>query len=215
MDEAVKHITGMEIPAMTSQKVHDYLQELGSGWKKKGVAMEIGCWLGASATPLLIGLNKAGYDKQFWAFDRWIANDQQVQMSKDSATPLKLNQDVRPIFIENVKKVYWRIVAVKGMVPGGFVHYDRSPIEICILDAPKKEPVFTDCIKYLSQFWIPGVTVLGLLDYNFYKEKQGSARNTLLAPVRFMEKHKECFEVIKRWDTECPVFFRYVKELKV
>ena len=68
---------------MTPVEVHDYLRELGTQWTGQGVAMELGCWLGASSVPLLEGLVQVGYDKLFWAFDRWIANKQQVREARE------------------------------------------------------------------------------------------------------------------------------------
>ncbi|MBU0929950.1 MAG: hypothetical protein KJ623_02670, partial [Nanoarchaeota archaeon] len=38
-------------------------------WTGKGVAIELGSWLGATAVPLLTGLITAGYDKPFYAFN--------------------------------------------------------------------------------------------------------------------------------------------------
>ncbi len=53
-----------KIPTMTSRPVHEYLEQLGSQWTGRGVAMELGCWLGASSVPLLRGLVKAGYENK-------------------------------------------------------------------------------------------------------------------------------------------------------
>ena len=50
------------IPAMTPPKVHDFLYQIGTMWRGEGIAMELGCWLGASSVPLLKGLTEAGYE---------------------------------------------------------------------------------------------------------------------------------------------------------
>ena len=91
--------------------------------------------------------------------------------------------------------------------------YNGEKIEICIFDAPKQEPVFTGCIEALYQYWIPGVTILGLLDYKFYETKDGKMRERFMAPVRFMEAYGDSFELIKSWSDECPMFFKYIKPL--
>lgn len=203
------------IPAMTSPQVHEYLEELGTSWTGAGTAMELGCWLGASSIALLRGLNKAGYNKPYWAFDAWKATWDQIPKAAAQGVFLKLGQDVEPLFRLNVDPVYSDVRSHKGPLPSELFYYDESPNEICIFDAPKTDPTFSLCVKILSPFWIPGVTVLGLLDYNFYLRHSGTKREAFRAPVRFMEKYGEHFVVEKQWDNECVVFFRYVKKLSL
>lgn len=199
------------IPAMTSHQIHAYLEELGSQWTGQGTAVELGCWLGASARPLLKGLVKAGYNQPFWAFDGWVATKDQLPKAKEQGVSLKLDQDLTDMFLNNVKDIYSKVKAVKGRIPNTFGVYSDDPIEICIFDAPKSEPVFTDTINAVSPYWIPGVTILGLLDYDFYLRHEGRKRENFKAPVNFMEKHKGCFSLIKEWPDEAVKFFRFEK----
>lgn len=203
------------IPAMTPQAVHDYLNKIGREWTGQGTAVELGSWLGASAAALLDGLKEAGYDKTFWAFERWVANAQQVNMTRDNIK-LELNQDVKPIFLRNVTKIYDRVAAIKGNLPLSLGAYNDGPIELCLFDAPKSDPVFVNCVNELCVHWIPGVTILGLLDYKFYQRHNGVRREELMAPVRFMRIHGHHFKWLKDWenDVTTAVFFRYEKELR-
>ena len=201
------------IPAMTSPQVHEYLEELGQAWTGQGTAMELGCWLGASSVALLRGLVRAGYDCPYWAFDAWVVTKDQQPKAAIQGVRLNLGQDVRPLFWMNVESVYKDVAVCKGSLPGTLSMYNGRPIEICIFDAPKAEPTFSACIKILSPYWIPGVTILGLLDYNFYRRHSGVKREKFRAPVAFMERYGGYFEIEKQWVDECVVFFRYIKEL--
>ena len=202
------------IPAMTSPAVHSYLKKIGGEWTGRGNVLELGCWLGGSLIPLLEGLNEAGYNRWVWCYDRWKANDEQVKKAQLGGVSIIPEQDLRPLFLDNVTPVYDKVYAIKGSMPDTLQAYIGYPIEICILDAPKQEPVFTESIRRLSPSWLPGVTILGLLDYKFYERHTGRKRFLFEAPVRFMDKYGDCFEIIKEWDDECPVFFKYIKELK-
>ena len=202
------------IPSMTSTKVHDYLEDVGSKWTGQGVAMELGCWLGGSSAPLLKGLVAAGYDKTFWAFDKWRANREQVDKAGEDKKKLMVNQPLDQLYLANVFQIYRNITPVKGVMAGSLKAYNGGPIEICIFDAPKKDPVFGDCVRMLHKHWIPGVTIFGLLDYNFFARFEGVKRKQLMAPVEFIERYKNHFEIVKEWEDETPVFFRYVKEIK-
>lgn len=201
------------IPAMTPEVTHEYLYELGKNWSGKGIAMELGSWLGGSAVPLLKGLKEAGYNHKFWAFDRWQANVQQVEALRKKGIPVALGEDLRPRFVENVSQVYSSIKTVQGNMPMTLKEYAGDPIEICIFDAPKQEPVFTESIKTLYKYWIPGVTILGLLDYWFFKRHTDfKKRIKFEAPHKFMQKYGHHFTILKDFKTS-EVFFRYEKEL--
>jgi len=199
------------IPAMTSPQVHAYLTQLGRSWTGQGTAMELGCWLGASSVALLRGLAQAGYNMPYWAFDAWNVNKDQIPKAKAQGCHLILGQNSELMFLNNVRPVYSDIISCRGSLPATLTKYDNQPIEFCIFDAPKAEPTFTECIKRLSPHWIPGVTVLGLLDYHFYQRHKGAKRIKFRAPVDYMEKYGRHFEVEKKWDNECAVFFRYLK----
>jgi len=206
------------IPAMSPPEVHAYLNEIGRGWTGAGVAMEVGCWLGASSAALLDGLVKAGYDKTFWAFDRWCANSSEVRQAAENEVRIHEKQDLRPLYAENVSSIYPHLHMSKGKIPMKFQAYTGEPIEICLFDAPKRNPVFDDSIRFCEPYFIPGVTVLGLMDYYFYKRRQETQKKTewvkFLAPVNFIEKHPENFTLMKEFpDNSSCVFFKYEKPI--
>lgn len=201
------------IPSMTPKSVHEFLVMIGSSWLGQGVAVELGSWLGATAAPLLTGLVSAGYDRNFWAFDKWSAIDGEVEKAKEAGLNLYVNQDLLPLFLEYVKPIYPKIKAKQGKLPGVLRLYSKEPIEICLFDAPKRGLLFNDCIKLLLPYFIPGVTVFGMMDYYFYKSKEGIIRKLCYEPVRWMNAYSDHFEKIKEWrDAEC-VFFKYIKKI--
>lgn len=200
---------------MVPQVVQDYLYELGCKWTGKGIAIELGSWLGATAAPLLLGLRTAGYDKPFYCYEHWKANMEQVGVAKHQGVVLTNNQDTLPIFLNNLKSIYSNIKAQKGSITDTIKTYNGGPIEICLFDAPKREPVFSESINALSPHWIPGVTILGLLDYYHYENHPEPLKTKLMAPVNFINAHPDSFEKIAEWPDGCScVFFKYVKSLK-
>jgi len=202
------------IPAMTSPEVHAYLEKIGTEWTGKGMAMELGCWLGATSVPLLKGLVQAGYDKDFWAFDRWWVNQAQVDKATKQGCTLVDGQDSSLIYLQNVKEVYDKIKAFRTELPGGLTNYTGGKIEILIFDAPKRNPVFTDCMNYLLPHCIPGVTIIGLLDYHFWERLEGKKRKAMRAPVEFMKKHGDHFSLLREWKVkDTATFFKYEKQM--
>ena len=205
-----------QIPAMTPSVVHNYLRQIGMDYKGKGCVVELGSWLGATAAPLLEGLNVAGYRKPFYAYDRWEVNREQVEQAQLFGYDLNKVEDSSSIFLENVSKEYDNVKMFKGEITTTIKNYDGGKIEICLFDAPKKNPVFDFSIKTLLPHFIPGVTIFGLLDFYFYKQKTGRLRQELKAPVKFIETYKKHFTRLAEWPQECScVFFRYEKEIKL
>ena len=199
------------IPSMTPKVVHEFLFDIGTNWSGKGVAMELGSWLGASSFALLTGLVKAGYSLKFWAFDKWIATEYEVLHAKNQGVNISLGENLRYLYLHNVEKIYDEIIAIQGKIPQTLKSFPGDPIEICLFDAPKKDPTFSASIHILEEFFIPGMTVLGLLDYYSYRKQTGAKRDRLEAPVRYMSANSDKYEKLAEWPEECScVFFKYV-----
>lgn len=198
------------IPAMTPLVVHNYLRSIGQSWSGSGVAMELGCWLGASSVALLEGLVQAGYDRDFYAFDLWIANNQQVEKAKAFGTNLTKNQNLTYLYRNNVNEVYDRVIITQGRIPQTLSSFPGEPIEICIFDAPKTNPTFLTSIQLLEKHFVPGRTILGLLDYYSYRKNEGMKREKLKAPCRYIADNQSKYKMIASWPQECScVFFEY------
>lgn len=201
------------IPAMTPPEVHEFLYEIGTQWTR-GVAMELGSWLGATSVPLLHGLVKAGYDKPFWAFDRWVVNAYQEDEAQKQGEILAQGQNSINIYLENVNVVYDDVRAVKGELSRSLDMWEQDEIGILIVDAPKRNPVFSNCMKTLLPYCIPGVTVIGLLDYYQYRKYNGKRQEELMAPVNFIHQNGAHFTHLKDWNGYCSCsFFVYDKLL--
>lgn len=211
-------ILNNNIPAMTPKVVHNYLYRIGQEYTGQGVAMELGCWLGATARSLLQGLREAVYTMPFFCYDRWQANEEQVIKAKEQGVAIRNKQDLLPLFLNNIQPIYKNIIARKGNLPERLKTYPGYPIEICIFDAPKTNPTFIECIKALIPYWIPGVTIVGLLDYHWYKSDVHNSKQQKKnkAPVHFIEKYTDSFTLLAEWPDECTcAFFRYEKEIKL
>lgn len=204
----------VKVPSMTDPQVHDFLRDVGANWMGKGVAVELGCWLGATSIPLLQGLTSVGYDKPYWAFDGWTATEAEVDKARKQGLRISVRQNLKPLYEQNVRRVYPRVRAIKGILPTSLAVFPKQPVEICLFDAPKQGRVWEGSVRRMIPLFMPEVTIWGLLDYYHYKRKEGKARENTMAPVKFMEKFGEYFELL--WEIpdvdEC-AFFRYIKKI--
>ncbi len=196
------------IPSMTSPPVTEFLEQVGRDWTGQGVAMELGCWMGSTSAALLTGLVEAGYDRTYWAFDKWRATNNETKKAAEMGIKIKMRDNLLPFFLKNVTPIYKGVRPVQGLVPGTLVSYDKSPIEICLFDAPKRNDDILGSLKYLMPYFIPGVTVVGLMDFHFYSRKTKEDQKRFMAPMEFTSQHSDSFELMHDFGME--VFFKYM-----
>ena len=194
-----------KIPSMTSEPVLDYLTQIGSEWTGKGVAVECGCWLGASMSALAKGLVEAGYRFPLVAFDQWIADEEQVEKAHAQGVKLELGQDTLPIFMQNVYKVYDWIDPNQELIHEG--PYFLADTEIFLLDACKGEPAFSQTIERFAPSWIPGVTIVGLMDYTYYRNFEGEKHAHFRCQERWVEEQGDRLSPLRDFRPLVPTLY--------
>lgn len=202
----------MMIPSMTSMIVLDYLHELGCGWTGAGVAVECGCWLGASCAALASGLVEAGYNQPVFCYDDWAATHDQIPKAERYGVKLQYRQDTEPLFRANVAPIYNNLITRRGRIETA--EWGIMPIEFFILDAAKTNPAFIQVLRIFGPSWIPGVTIVGLLDYSYWQKFHGPMRELLRCQNDFVERYKAHFAPMRDFEDSSPAFFRYVSAIK-
>jgi len=204
-------IGGATIPSMTSTSVLAYLRELGRQWTSAGVAVECGCWLGASCAALAQGLVEAGYNRPIYCYDRWTATRSQVRKAARVGVHLHNGQDLDHLFRANVSPYYKDLILIRGRIE--HAKCPNAPIELFILDAAKTEPAFSAVMRQFGPHWIPGVTIVGLQDYGYWRKFEGPMRDQLRCQERFVTRFSDHFELMRDFNPLSPVFFRYTQAI--
>jgi hypothetical protein len=78
-----------------------------------------------------------------------------------------------------------------------------GPISVYVDDAAKRSTAFCHVLKTFGPAWIPGVTVVVLMDYYFWKKNPDDA---FKCQTRFIESHREYFEPAERLIASCAAF---------
>lgn len=201
--------TAISIPSMLSQQVNEYLTAVGKCWSGRGVAVECGAWLGSSTSYLGEGLLAAGYDRHLYVFDQFTANRQEVGKARKQGVTLTVGQNTQPVFESMIDGHTPEVVASRCRIEKA--EWDGTPIEIWLLDAAKREGPFYHALRIFGPSWIPGVTVVGLLDFFYYRsfDLADPKRELYLEQEAFIERFCDRFTMVKDFDGQAPAFFRY------
>lgn len=198
----------MKIPTMTGAATHAALEAIGRAWTGRGVAVECGCWLGASTCALLRGLVAAGYDRPIYAFDRWVANASEVDKAGDAGMMVTLGENLLPIWHANVSRQYQNICPQRGELRR--LDWSGRPIEILVVDAAKREPVFSHLMGQFGPHLVDGAWV-ALLDYFYWRKFDGAAADALRCQERWVSGQDGHWKMVTDLTGESGAIFRYLQ----
>lgn len=199
--------TEPRIPSMTSASVLRFLTHLGAGWRGEGVAVECGSWLGASTVALARGLIIAGYDRPFHCFDRWRATRSEVTKAAQAGVDIRRAQNLEPLFRANVEPVYGNLNTHRGWIHEAT--WGGDPIEFFLLDAAKREPAFSTVLRTFGPSWIPGATVVCLMDYGYGQNLSPEHAEPYRCQREFVARHAKAFQLFRAFPGLSPRFFLY------
>ena len=202
----------IEIPAMSPPQLLARLVEIGSEWKGLGVAVECGCWLGASACALGLGLARAGYDRKLYLFDIWRANRREVEKAAAAGVELSKGQDLRPLCLANLASLSLSIVTRRGQIEKAKWHGEG--IEIFILDGAKRDPAFIHTMLHFAPYWVPS-GIVGLFDFKYWKRRPPEEQEAFRCQERFITRHAGCLEDLGGVEGSSARFFRVLRRLEL
>ena len=162
------------IPSMGGGQMADFLYATGKALRGVGCVVECGSWLGASVAPVAAGLRDAGSTAAIHCYDRWRATKEEVRKAAAQGVELFEGQDLLPLFKENVLAIYPHVVCHQGWTREATWRDD--PIELYIDDCNKDPEDFHHALATFGPAWIPGQTIVVLMDFEFLQETAPDGR---------------------------------------
>ncbi|NWG45372.1 MAG: hypothetical protein HXY25_02335 [Alphaproteobacteria bacterium] len=202
-------------PSMGGLELAPFLRGLGRAAPADAAIVEVGVWLGAGTAQLACALAQRAREGAavpvLYCYDRWLAQKSEVQKTASRNTwALKRGQNTLPRVVEALSPFGVEICFRQGEIIEA--QWADGPIGVYIDDASKKPKLFRTVMRKFGPHWIPGKTVVLLMDYSFYLST-GNEEHSCQA--RFVEAHADHFEPIDLDVREpgCAAAFRYVKEV--
>lgn len=205
------------IPEMGGRRIASFLRNLARDAPPGTAIVELGCWLGAGTAELAMGLasndNKSAV--AIHVFDIFKMSESGSRKAARQGISIEPGSDVLPFVREALAPFEVPVHLHRGMLRDAT--WDGIPISVYIDDASKYAKNFHHCLRIFGPSWIPGTTVIVLMDFHLWKRKQGiSAAKiaSLRAQADFIEQHQSNFEPLDtRSGYAVCAAFRYVKAL--
>jgi hypothetical protein len=155
------------VPAMTNPREWRYFYWLARQFRGEGAAIEIGPWLGASTVAFAAGIRDSespAKRKRVQVFDhfRWRAGGWDAKRS----TAYAEGDSFLGEFTANLGPLL-NYVDVHQLPIRDFA-WDRGPVELIILDAPKRVPDISRVLRAFAQHTLPGKTIMVWQDFSHY-----------------------------------------------
>ena len=156
--------------------------------------VEVGCWLGAGTAQLALGIRERQSARrvQLHSYDRWQASQSELEKAARWGVDLSIGEDTLPQTRRTLEAFEVPIEFHKGDVRQA--RWDGGPISVYVDDASKKWQAFYHVLLTFGPSWIPGETVVVLMDYHIWKDT-GAADHQ--CQKHFVEAHSSCFEPIQ------------------
>jgi hypothetical protein len=208
--EALERLAAL-FPSMGSKEIGPFLRKLAREAPANTAIVEVGSWLGAGTAQLALGVRERGADQsvRIYSYDRWTASNSEVEKASRKAGLLfSVGDNTLPWVVEALKPFGAGIEFVKGDIAA--IAWAGGPISVYVDDASKAPSRFYHVLRTFGPSWIPGVTVLVMMDYHYW-EKSGSEDHK--CQKYFMEAHPGYFTQIEGFRRASNAAFLYCKEL--
>ena len=201
------------IPSMGGMKIGPVLRQVARAAAGGTSIVEVGCWLGAGTAQLALGLREREREGRvsLHCFDRWQAQPVEIAKAAKKGVSISVLENTLP----RVQRTLEPFEVPIQFHQGDILHarWEGSPISVYVDDASKTLPFFYRSLATFAPFWIPGETVILLMDFYRWR-KTGAPKDQCQQHV--VEAISDCFTPIAHEGraTESPLaMFRYTAPL--
>jgi hypothetical protein len=191
------------IPSMGGTEIGPLLREYARKVPDHTAVVEVGCWLGAGTAQLALGIRERHDNSKIriYCYDRWIANEAEIEKATSFGLTLQPGEDLLPHMQNYLEPFEIPIEYHQGDLREAT--WNGEPISLYVDDASKRPKLFFHSLRTFGPSWKPGETIIFLMDYDIWT-KTGEREHE--CQKEFIEAHLESFERIPHPEV---AIFRY------
>lgn len=179
------------IPSMGGRQIGKYIDDAIKNIKDGRAVVEIGTWLGAATAQIALALVKYKKSSRVYTYDRFKVKGEQPEKAIKEGWDIKDGEDVLPRVEKALSVFPCKIKCVKGNITD--IKYKGEKIGLYIDDAAKQRKNFDYIIRELLPHFIPGETIIILMDYYLWKNTHEENHKY---QYYFMQEHRDNFELV-------------------
>lgn len=192
------------IPSMGGREIGEVLHRFASQTRPDQFTVEVGAWLGAGTWALAQGLLDAGAPKsgapRLHVYELFKMAASGAEKAKKAGVDVRPGQNVYGLVKDTLAPIGLPIEWHPGSTLDKVWPADW-PIGLYVDDASKSSALFQHALHMFAPAWVPGETVLILMDFHFWKQKNNPAKQADLRwQSDFILSHPESFEHITGQD---------------
>jgi hypothetical protein len=181
-------------PSMGGTLNGPLLRSLAAGAPSDTSIVEVGTWLGAGTAQLALGLQGRADPPTIHCFDMFQASAPEVAQAGEFGVTLEPGQDTSGHVREALAPFGVPVVIHKGDFTKAA--WNGGPVSVFVDDGTKWAGPFHRALTAFGPHWIPGVTVIALMDYLYWQRLPPRKARPLMAQQIFMEGHAANFEPV-------------------
>jgi hypothetical protein len=200
-----------QIPSMGGTELGAALRQAARETPPDTAIVEVGTWLGAGTAQLALGLRERSQvgGVSIHCFDRWQATDPEVGKAlRMKNLTLRAGEDTLPWVMKTLQPFAVPIFFHKGDFRRAA--WSGGQISVYVDDAAKTAPKFLHVLKTFGPHWIPGKTIVVLMDFRFWQQSGADKHE---CQKRFIERFADHFVLLERFHVDTCDGFLYRKSI--
>jgi hypothetical protein len=167
------------IPGMVSEEERQYYSYIGRFYSGKGMAIELGPWLGRSTASIVNGLirNPRFDGKKLHVYDDFVWRARWMNDHLSKTEQLQDHQDFQFLFEKYTESIHRHLIVEKRKIISHDgnedlpqLSWDKGPIEIMYIDCGRSFEANQAWYNIFASSFLSGVTLLILQDWQTHSE---------------------------------------------
>lgn len=196
-----------DIPSMGGDKLRAFLEERLAKLTPNTSIVEVGVWLGAGTSQIASLLQEKGLEDSIdiHCYDRWQASHSEAEKASRYGLSISAGDDTLPL-VKSMLSSYLDIVHFHQCDLSTST-WEGGAISLYIDDAAKNPELFYHILKTFGPYWIPGETIIILMDYYYWKKERGRKKVIHRCQQDFIEHYGDHFELIEDFKNQHDISF--------